>query len=252
MRNALFIRWTLVGISTLALAGCATTTFESSWRNPEAPQLRLGGRKVAAVFVSKDPLHRRRAEDAMAREITARGAQGIAAYTFLSDREIGNRDLARARAEELGFAGAVVMREVGSETQYNYVHTTLVWADPTYRRLWGGYWRWGWDATAGVGRPEPDDQSRRDRQLHLRARRRRDETDDQGRPARARRRRPCWTMRSAGAMCCRRARGYSWPVPSFSARVWCSTWRRLGRASRFLRPSVTAAAQPQVESCTHS
>ena len=151
MKKAICIRWALLAVSALAWLGCASTTFQSSWRNPEASQLRLGGRKVVAVFISRDPLQRRLAEDAMAREITARGAQGVAAYTFLSDREVRDRDLAKARAEELGFAGAVVMREVGSETQTSAVQTTLVWSDPMYRRLWGGYWQWGWDAAASPG-----------------------------------------------------------------------------------------------------
>jgi len=133
----------LPAVFLLAALACATTTFQSTWRSPDARPLRLNGRKVAAVFLSKDPALRRRAEDAMARESSARGAQGVPAYTFLSDAEIKDREAAKAKAESLGFAGAVVMRIVGSETQYTY-EPSAVWVGPRYHHFWGGYWGWGW------------------------------------------------------------------------------------------------------------
>jgi hypothetical protein len=136
----------LAAASTLACLACATTTFESTWKSPDAQPLRLTGRKVVTVFVSRDPLLRRRAEDAMAREVTARGAYGVPAYTFLSDQEIRDRDAAKTKADALGFAGAVVMRVVGSETIYTDRASMYVWAGPEYRRFWGGYWGWGWAA----------------------------------------------------------------------------------------------------------
>jgi hypothetical protein len=145
MRKEITVRL-LAAAATLLGAACATTTFESTWKSPDARPLRLAGRKVVTVFVSKDPLMRRRAEDAMAREINARGAEGVPSYTFLSDGEIGDRAAAKAKADALGFAGAVVMRVVGSETIYNNTRSDVVWAGPEYRRFWGGYWGWGWGA----------------------------------------------------------------------------------------------------------
>ncbi len=60
----------------LALASgfCSSTTFVSTWRAPDARPLRLTGRKVVAIFMGRSPAARRRAEDALAREISARGA----------------------------------------------------------------------------------------------------------------------------------------------------------------------------------
>ena len=81
----------------------------------------------------------------MAREISARGAQGVPAYTVLSDEEVKDQEAARAKLDKLGFGGVVVMRVVGRETQYSY-EPAAVWARPHYRHFWGGYWRWGWDA----------------------------------------------------------------------------------------------------------
>jgi len=138
----------LFPLVVLILAGCATTRtrFESTWRNPDAQPLNLANRKVAAVFVTRDPMLRRRTEDAMAREITGRGAIGVPSYTFLSDSEVRDRDAAKAKADSLGFAGAVVMRVVGSETHYAYAPAAVVWGSAPYHHLWGGYWGWGWGA----------------------------------------------------------------------------------------------------------
>jgi hypothetical protein len=132
-----------IALSFAAASGCATTTFQSTWRAPGARPLQLNGKKVVGLFVSKNPGTRRIAEDAMAREISIRGAQGIPAYTVLSDEEIQNREQAQKKLDGLGFAGGVVMRVVGRETQYRY--EPGYWSGyPHYRRFWGGYWAWGW------------------------------------------------------------------------------------------------------------
>ena len=134
-------RWTLAALGAASFA-CATTTFQSTWRSPEARPLRLAGSKVLALFLGKVPATRRSAEDAMAREISARGAEGVPGYTVLSEEEVKDRDAAKAKLEARGFAGAIVMRVVGTETQYTY--EPAYWNRPHYRRFWGGYWGWGW------------------------------------------------------------------------------------------------------------
>ena len=101
-------------LAALALSplACSTTTFESTWRSPEAQPLRLQGQKVVGLFLSNSSARRRTAEDAMAREISARGAQGVPAYTVLSDEEVKDQETARAKLDKLGFGGVVVMRVV--------------------------------------------------------------------------------------------------------------------------------------------
>jgi hypothetical protein len=129
-------------VALVASLACATTTFQSTWRAPDARPLRLTGRKVVAIFMTRSSATRRRAEDAMAREITARGAQGVPGYTVLSDEEVKDRDASKAKLESLGFSGAVVMRVLGKETQVSY-EPGVVWVRPYYRHFWG-YWGWGW------------------------------------------------------------------------------------------------------------
>ena len=133
----------LVVLALAPLAACTTTSFESTWRDPEARPVRLEGKKVVGIFMTNRPAIRRRAEDAMAREISARGAQGVPAYTVLSDEEVKDPAASRAKLESLGFSGAVTMRVVGRETQYTY-QPDVVWVRPYYRTFWGGYWTWGW------------------------------------------------------------------------------------------------------------
>jgi len=128
---------------TLLISACATTTFQTTWRNPNARPIKLNGQKVVGLFISNNPTIRRRAEEAMARELTARGAQGVPAYTVLDDTEIRDRDAAKSKLESLGFAGVVVMRIVGRETQYRY-EPGYWWTVPHYRHFWGGYWGHGW------------------------------------------------------------------------------------------------------------
>lgn len=57
----------LLAVCALACSACASTAFESTWKSPDAKPLQLRDRKVAAVFVSRDPMLRRLAEE-MARD----------------------------------------------------------------------------------------------------------------------------------------------------------------------------------------
>jgi len=122
---------------------CATTTFQSTWKAPDAQPLQFRGQKVLAVFVSSNEAVRHRAETTMARELSNRGAEGTPSFTLLSQAEVKDMEPAKRKVEAAGFAGAVVMRVVDRDTEYSYSPAT-VWAVPRYRRFWGGYWGWGW------------------------------------------------------------------------------------------------------------
>jgi hypothetical protein len=141
MRNKTY-RLGAVAVLLAAAVACSTTTFESTWRSPEARPLRLTGKKVVAVFVGRNGTRRRRAEDAMVREIQARGAQAVPSYTVLTEEQAKDPEASKAKLEQLGFAGAVVMRVVGTETELTY--EPGIWTRPYYRHFWGGYWAWGW------------------------------------------------------------------------------------------------------------
>jgi hypothetical protein len=152
MKKTLILTATFV-ISALTMS-CATnnTTFQSTWKNPEAPRLDLHGRKVVAVFMSSNDSVRYRAEDAIAAELTARGADGVAAHTFLTDADIRDADVVQQKARDAGFIAAVIVRITGNDTQYRYNPGPGVFGGGPYRHLWGpGYWRWGWGTVGAPG-----------------------------------------------------------------------------------------------------
>lgn len=139
----------------LIAAGCATTAFTSTWKAPDAAPLALAGKKVGAMVIHNNEGTRRAAEDALAREITARGAQGQPTYPLLSNTAAKDQATARAAIEKAGFDGLVVMRPVGREKEVTY--TPGMWTgQPMYGSFWGGYYGYGWGAVYSPGYLQTD------------------------------------------------------------------------------------------------
>lgn len=127
------------------LAACATTTFNSSWKAPDAqPVGSLTGQTVVAMVMAKNPSTRRSAEDALAREITANGAKGVAGYTLVGDDIINDEAKARTAIEKAGAAGVVVMRPVATDKELRTTQTASMYMGPSYGGYWGGYYGYGW------------------------------------------------------------------------------------------------------------
>jgi hypothetical protein len=124
------------------LSGCATGLV-SSWKAPDAEPFRLRGEKVAAVVMASDQTTRRAGEDALARELTLRGTEGIPMYTLLADAH-PDETKARAAAEQAGIVGVVVLRPVRVDKELSSMPAT--YSGPTYGGFWGGYYGLGWGA----------------------------------------------------------------------------------------------------------
>jgi hypothetical protein len=129
--------------SFFLLASCASSTFISSWKAPDAQPLEIKGAKVGAVVVMRDEASRRVAEDALAREITARGGEGIPGYTVIADRAAGEAEV-RAAFERAGVQGIVAIRPVSVDKQV--VSTPAAYLDAPYRAYWGGYYGYAWNS----------------------------------------------------------------------------------------------------------
>ena len=139
-------------LASVMLSACATTSFVSTWKAPDAKALQLSGAKVAAVVMISNEAARRAAEDALAREITAHGAQGVAMYTIQPEARPNNEQAVRAAVEGVGVAGAVVMRPVGKEKEV--VATPVAYGGPMYGGYWGGYYGYGWGSPYAYGGTE--------------------------------------------------------------------------------------------------
>jgi len=139
------LRAGLVAAAALVAVGCAATTFNSTWKAPGAQPESFKGKKVAALCITKDDSVRFGAEDALARELTARGAVGISAYSLIPKELIQDKDKAKEFLQKANVAGVVSMRVAGKEKEINSTPGGM-YAAPYYGSYWagGGYYGWAW------------------------------------------------------------------------------------------------------------
>jgi hypothetical protein len=142
----------LLPVAMLLVAAGATAIadakFTSVWGAPEARTTNFKGRKVAALLVSEDLSLRMSAEEALARELVARGIDGSAAYKQIPAPELKNPDAAKRWFERDGVAGVVVLRPVAQEKVKRY--DSAVWASPYYSTFWG-YYPYSWTTAYVIG-----------------------------------------------------------------------------------------------------
>ena len=134
--SALTIATTLAATTLLA-----APKFTSVWKTPIAREVSFAGKKVAALVITNDDSLRVAGEEALARELTARGLQGVATYRIAPKEELTAPEKARGWFERASVEGVVAMRPVSSEKRATYTPGT--WANPYDSTLWG-YYGYGW------------------------------------------------------------------------------------------------------------
>ena len=70
----------------------AAPKFTSMWKSPEAASVTFAGKKVAALVITQDDSLRVSGEEALVRELTARGLQSVATYRIAPKEELKNPD----------------------------------------------------------------------------------------------------------------------------------------------------------------
>lgn len=150
-----FLRTALIASLLCCLAGCATTTFTSTWKAPGAQAVSPAGKTIAAVFVARDESRRRAGEDVLAADLRARGANPIAAYTILPNDHRGDGEGARERLRQAGAQAVVAMRVVGRDQRITYT-PGVGYAFPSYYYGFGPYWGYGWGAVYNPGYLQTD------------------------------------------------------------------------------------------------
>lgn len=109
-----------LGATLLSLGACATTTFTSTWKTPDEQTLNPAGKTIAAVFVSGDERNRHAAEDALAEDLTARGAHGVPGYTLLPNEIREDAENTFTLLKGAGANEVVVMRVVGLDRRPSF------------------------------------------------------------------------------------------------------------------------------------
>jgi hypothetical protein len=142
MRRALrtTLTTTAIGLTTVA-ALSAAVKFTSTFKSLDAGATRFAGKKVAALVISNDVGMRVPAEEALVRELNARGMQGVATYKIVPKEELNRAETARPWFEKSGVEGIVAIRPVSTETRMAY--TSGTWVSANYGTLWD-YYGYGW------------------------------------------------------------------------------------------------------------
>jgi hypothetical protein len=134
-------RWAPLSGVALLLAACSRSTeIVNSWHDPDVQEVRFT--KVLAMCMCRDPGIRRTVEDRLAERIK----NAVPAYKVIPDAELTDVDKAKARVQQEGFDGAVVVRLVGVDKEHTYVPGAAYAVPAPYGTMWGG-WGYGW-ATA--------------------------------------------------------------------------------------------------------
>jgi hypothetical protein len=134
-----------LAVAAVAL-GCSTTQFTSTWRNPTAQPVALEGQKVAALVITSNESTRRAGEDALARELSKRGVQGIPGYQMVAgEGPIRDSEVLRKKLADVGIKGAVIMRVVDRRREVDWVP-----GGPVYGSMYG-YWDYGWAVMGSPG-----------------------------------------------------------------------------------------------------
>jgi len=146
------VKGALVLAGAFSVVACGSTTYNSSWKAPDAQPINFAGEKVLALVVSPNESNRRAAEETLARELTALGVQGVAGYTVLPSEVVKADDRAKGRemVEKAGIAGIVAMRVVGKDKEVTS-SPGMWYTRPYYGSFWGGYYGYGWGAVYEPG-----------------------------------------------------------------------------------------------------
>lgn len=141
----------LVALAAVAAGACASTTFNSTWKAPDAGPQNMQGKKVVAIVMTPDESVRYGAEDVLAQELTKRGVVGVAAYSVIPKELTKDKDRAKEFLEKAGVKGAVAMRVVGKDKELSgsaggYSPVGIgYWGSPVYSSFYGGgFYGYGW------------------------------------------------------------------------------------------------------------
>ena len=104
-------------------------------------------------MISQDDSLRIPGEEALVRELTARGLQSVATYRIAPKEELQSADRAKGWFEKANVEGVVALRPVSKDSRNNYNAT--MWTNPYYSSFWG-YYGYGWSSAYVIGSVDRD------------------------------------------------------------------------------------------------
>ena len=130
-------------VTTAATVVIAAPKFVNVWKSPEVARLNFAGKKVAALVITDNQSLQMSGEEALTRELTARGVTGTPTYRFVPREELKSAETARGWFERAKVEGVVALRPVRAEKGREY--TAVVWSSGYYPSFWG-YYGYGWSS----------------------------------------------------------------------------------------------------------
>jgi len=128
----------LVAAGAVAVAACASTSFNTTWKAPDVAPLAIKeGDKVLAMIISPNEATRRGAEAALAADLTRRGLDGIPAYDVIPEDAVQDQSKAKPYIEKSGARWAIVMRVTGKDKEIS--GSSGMGGMGMYGPGWGGY-----------------------------------------------------------------------------------------------------------------
>ena len=118
-----FVALLVASATTIVLAA---PKFRDVWKSPEVSQLNFAGKKVAALVITDSQSLQMSGEEALARELTARGVVGTATYRFVPREELKSADKAKGWFERAKVDGVVALRPVSRRSEQEYV--PVIWS----------------------------------------------------------------------------------------------------------------------------
>lgn len=97
------------------LTGCASTSFKSTWKNPDAGPVELQGKKVVVMAVNVQRSVQLGVEAAVSDELKKMGANAVSSTQILPPDS--TKESAKARLEQEGFDAAFVIHATDKEQE---------------------------------------------------------------------------------------------------------------------------------------
>ena len=144
----------LVAAGAVAVTACASTSFNTTWKAPDAGPVGVkDGDKVLAMVVSPNESTRRGAEVALVNELNKRGLSGIPAYDAIPDDAVQDPKKAQPYIEKSGARWAVIMRATGKDKEVSGSGGMGMYGPGWggYGGFYGGFYGYGWGGAYSPG-----------------------------------------------------------------------------------------------------